>query len=202
MESLKLDNNADSFSQWLTDNKYESYRLALEEEGYDDLEALTMLTDDGLLKLAERANMKAGHKLKFPRAVQKARLKLQEEDMNVATKVEMDKMNQKAKMQEEVMKVEMDTIEQQKEVEKSRAQLADIKRQRAEKDVLAKENKEDTGGASTVKDNPSLEEQDILLPENMKWHYFASHKVNIFYIVLALSLSLAAPFLIVETPYS
>ena len=47
---------------WLEENNLEVYLEGLQQEGYDDLEVLTALTDEELEDLATALNMKKGHR--------------------------------------------------------------------------------------------------------------------------------------------
>ena len=61
-------------------NKLMAYQQALEEEGFEDVESLTLLTSGEIEELSTAIKMKFGHKKKFPVAIQKAREELKEQD--------------------------------------------------------------------------------------------------------------------------
>ena len=51
------------FTAWLQSNKLAQYQAALEEQGYEDLYCLTLLSESELADLAETVDMKPGHKV-------------------------------------------------------------------------------------------------------------------------------------------
>ena len=52
----------DKFLMWLTKKKLHSYYKDLAAEGYDDLESLTLLTEEEINDLATKVSMKPGRK--------------------------------------------------------------------------------------------------------------------------------------------
>ena len=75
------------------------YQQALEAEGYEDLESLTLMTEEEIAELSTAINMKAGHKKKFAAAILKARreMKLEEEEAQELAKIETEQRLAKAK---------------------------------------------------------------------------------------------------------
>ena len=50
-----------------------SYYAALEEEGFDAVESLILLSDKDIDELCTAINMKRGHKIRFPVVIAEAR---------------------------------------------------------------------------------------------------------------------------------
>jgi hypothetical protein len=53
-------NHEDEFASWLTKHKLQSYQQALEDQGYDDLHALSLLSEEEIQELSTAVNMKPG----------------------------------------------------------------------------------------------------------------------------------------------
>jgi hypothetical protein len=66
----------EEFTKWLRENMLHSYKQALEEQGFEELESLTLLTDVEIAELSSAINMKMGHAKKFPAAIDDARKEL------------------------------------------------------------------------------------------------------------------------------
>lgn len=67
------------FVEWLKRNKLQSYQQALEELGYEELESVVVLNTEEVEALSSVIQMKAGHRKKFPVAIQHAREKMKRE---------------------------------------------------------------------------------------------------------------------------
>ena len=85
------------FGRWLEDNKLQGYLVGLEDEGYDDLEVLTLLSNQELNKLAKRLDMKPGHQIKLTAAVQRARKQAEDAEEETAELAKIEKQKRLAK---------------------------------------------------------------------------------------------------------
>ena len=93
----------EEFLHWLKENNMASYFAALEEEGFDAIENLTLLSEDEISELATAIKMKFGHKRRFPVIIKKAREDLQEAE-------EIGAVKKKSRIQKEKARIEHDTI--------------------------------------------------------------------------------------------
>ena len=65
------------FVAWLTKINLLAYRPALEDQGFDAVESLVLLTDDEINELSSAVAMKFGHKKRFPVEIREAREEIQ-----------------------------------------------------------------------------------------------------------------------------
>ena len=102
-----------------------SYYAALEEEGFDAVESLILLSENDIGELCTAINMKRGHKIRFPVIIAKAREEASEEQ-EIAT-------NERKIAKEEKQRAEKKKkIEQEREEKKEKIaeELADIETER------------------------------------------------------------------------
>ena len=143
------------FVAWLKNNMLHSYQQSLEDEGFEELEALTLLSPEEIEELASAIKMKFGHKKKFPVAISKAREEFR--------RIEKER-NRKMKEQEELAKIE------------TGRKLADAKAQHrrdtpvAASEVNTKDKSTAKPGGSSKSDKGST---PVVLPSGKRYHYFA-----------------------------
>ena len=102
------------FIEWLKNNMLHSYQQALEEEGYEELESLTLLSEKEIDELSTSIKMKPGHRKKLPVAIKRAREEMQER--------EQERKREKAKQQrEEEGLEELGKIEMERKLAKARS---------------------------------------------------------------------------------
>jgi hypothetical protein len=154
------------FLEWLKELKFLPYQQALEDEGYEELESLTLLTPEQIEELSVTIQMRPGHKVKFPVAIHKAREELQE------SREELEEVKAKRKKQKQ---------EQQKEQELAR-ELANIKRERKLFEAKARQLKvedskdpEDQNKAESSKTDKA-QKRSTDLPAWKDFAAFISHK--------------------------
>ena len=109
------DKNKKTFQLWLQKYSMGSYFAALEEEGFDAVESLILLSEKDIDELCTAINMKRGHKIRFPVVIAEAREEASEKD------------NEKkiAKEQERREKEELEE-ERRREKEKQRRDEEDL----------------------------------------------------------------------------
>ena len=161
------------FIDWLKRNKLISYQQPLEDEGYEELESLTLLTPEQIEELSVTIQMRPGHKVKFPVAIQKAR-------------EELDKRRKQKQEQEEKanrLKAKRKREEQEQEKEEQLArELANIKRERKLFEAKARQLKvedskdpEDQNKAESSKTDKA-QKRSTDLPAWKDFAAFISHK--------------------------
>jgi hypothetical protein len=82
------------FIRWLEEYQFQPYQQLLEEEGFDDLESLTLLSQEEIQELSTAIHMKLGHKKKFPVAIQNGREEIKRQKEEQAEKLKRDKLEQ------------------------------------------------------------------------------------------------------------
>ena len=164
------------FGRWLEDNRLQGYLVGLEDEGYDDLEVLTLLSNQELNKLAKRLNMKPGHQIKLTAAVErataavqratKARKQAEDAEDERATKARDSARKQAEDAEEETF--ELAKIEKQKRLAKARGEA---------EPVLTKAPLASANHSPQHSEQPRSVADSVVLPTGKQWHCFLSHKV-------------------------
>jgi hypothetical protein len=119
------------FLEWLHRNMLSGYQQSLEDQGFEELESLTLLTDEEINELSTAISMKLGHKKKFPVAIQQAREELQEARDDITREkryVKEEQEEQRERDREEQkeqrrMEKELTTIEREQKLRKAKAQV-------------------------------------------------------------------------------
>ena len=161
------------FVGWLKRNKLQAYQQALEDEGYEELESLVLLDEKEIEELSAAVEMKAGHRKKFPVAIQTAREDLkkdkakrerEEEEQEEKRKKDKEEQEEKDKMEKELA-TELAKIEGQKLLELAKARS---KREQKEVDTDktdAKPSPDSTGLANMPVSNTKMEpSKDTAVP--------------------------------------
>jgi hypothetical protein len=186
------------FIEWLKRNKLQQYQKNLEEEGFEVLESLTLLSDEEVESLSTAMQMKLGHKKLFPVAIRKAREELKElEEKRKIEKEEQEKKRKrdmkdqeekrkrnKAKQEKERAKRDREEEEQEKTI-KMETELAEIERKRklqqakaqADVDELKEDTKSTTHNSTNEKvAKGKIESKGMDLPAIKSYAAFISHK--------------------------
>lgn len=162
------------FIEWLKNNKFMPYQQALEEEGYEELESLVLLSKEEIEDLSTAIKMRPGHKKKLPVAIQSAREELEE----LKAKRKKLKQEQEKEQEEKAKKQEREKEEQEKEQELAQ-QLANISRERKlakarQLKVADSKDPEDQTAENSKTDTARTE--STKLPAWKEFSAFISHK--------------------------
>ena len=154
------------FIDWLKKNKLTSYQQALEDEGYEELESLTLLTPEQIEELSVTIHMRPGHKVKFPVAIQAAR----------------DELQKRKKQKQEQEKEQEEKAKRQKEEEQLTHALAKIEREQKLFEAKARQLKvedskdpEDQNKTESSKTD-KVQKRSTDLPAWKDFAAFISHK--------------------------
>jgi hypothetical protein len=173
MQSRPANTREIEFLDWLKELKFLPYQQALEDEGYEDLESLALLTKEQIEELSATIKMRPGHKFKFPVAIQTAREELEkrkkqkqeqenEEQEEKANKRERKKQEQE---KEQALAQELASIERARKLFKAKARQLKVEDSKGPEDQTAESSKSDT-----------VQKRSTELPEWKDYAAFISHK--------------------------
>jgi hypothetical protein len=182
----------DDFLNWLKKHKLQAYFSAFEDEGYDDLASLALLSEEEVEEFATSIDMKKGHKKKLPVVIQELREDMQELK-GKRTREEAKREREEARKEEELEEKrkrdkEIADIEAEKELDEARSQRA-----RRQRDQQRDEQQESELKTSDLKHTPSTVTENLPskaqstqsktkptdlfdLPANKIYSAFISHK--------------------------
>jgi hypothetical protein len=168
------------FVEWLKRNKLQSYQQALEELGYEELESVVLLNTEEVEALSSAIQMKAGHRKKFPVAIQNAREKMKREKAKQEREEELaDELAQierartlaqaKARSKREQQQVDIDEKAKAETEINHDSTLATAKTESKHTDLPATTTTKSEEATRTKPENKAPD-----LPDGFKYHYFAS----------------------------
>ena len=111
----------DKFITWLKTNNLQSYQKALEEEGYDDLATLSVMTQEEIDELSTSIGMKPGHRRKLPLLIKKAREEEEEQDEKQKVDKELARIERDRKLADSTTKEELARIERDQKLAEAKA---------------------------------------------------------------------------------
>ena len=153
----------EDFKLWLEKYKMGSYYAALEEEGYDAVESLILLSDEEIGELCTAIKMKPGHTKRFPVVIAEAR---EEEKKRRMEKEKKERMEKEREENKERMEKELADIETERKLAKARS----TRHIEEESEV---EEKENSAKADT---NPKSRHFSFTMPPGKNHFAFLSHK--------------------------
>ena len=149
------------FVAWLTKINLLTYRPALEDQGFDAVESLVLLTDDEINELSSAVAMKFGHKKRFPVEIRKAREEIQlEEDL---AKLQRDQVLRKARSQDD------QEDEGKADTKPTAPKLIAAQLHETQKEIMHQQDSTTAGGKG------AQNQQLHTLPPGKRFHFFASH---------------------------
>jgi len=177
----------DDFAEWLKKHKLLSYQQALEEEGFEDLQSLVLLSPEQIEELSSAINMKMGHKLKFPVTIQDAREDMKREkikrerekeegeEQRKKEKVKREREEAKRERDEELAE-ELAQLEREQKLAQAKAQSRKDLQEDQQTQPDAKPTAHDSTGLGTSVSKAKIESKGIHLPANKSYAAFISHK--------------------------
>ena len=159
------------FIAWLTKINLLAYRPALEDQGFDAVESLVLLTDDEINELSSAVAMKFGHKKRFPVEIREAREEIQlQKDLAKLQRGEVlreaqDRASTKTKARSQ------DDQEDERKADTKPIAPKSIAAQlhETQKEIMHQQDSTTAGGKG------AQNQQLHTLPPGKRFHFFASH---------------------------
>jgi hypothetical protein len=171
------------FIDWLKKYKLMPYHKALEDEGFEDVESLTILTGEEIEELSTAVKMKFGHKKKFPVAIHKAREELEkrEKQKQEQEKEQEEKAKRLKSKREKEEQEQEEKSKRLKEEEQLTHELARIERERKlfeakARQLKVEESKETEDPKAANSKTDTAQKRSTELPAWKVYAAFISHK--------------------------
>jgi hypothetical protein len=177
------------FEKWLKANNLHSYQAALEEQGYEDLISIVLLSEEEIEELATAISMRPGHRKKLPIVIkeQEEKHKREKEQERAKREREEEEQQEKYKREKEQHRREKDLEEELANIEREEKLLKAKAHSTRDAEGLQHESAKGSRGKGKQRKEEKEEEmkqpekesnlEDLPLPPNRKHHFFASHKV-------------------------